>query len=379
MLTLPTSGVLTMTNSYSITGIFSRLIELIKKRLNSTTAWETMSTATFNMTDLSSACQMPMQNPRLDNSDLRELLAQATKKAATPDTESAIRHICNTSDDTEVKELVASTAARLRKQAEDANEDLRRHMETYAKNVDSVREQVTGVKLKKRGPDGLTDYEKELKIMIEDEINRLNDEHEKAVIRKQIELYGKSVAFNYSDQSGEWTLWPKTAEEYWRIAKEDFAIQRGEQESISPDALATMAEITNMIISLRDKHSGIPKSFMFTEKKPYHHNERHYIVPSHQIVNREGEGLTPVGRSALIRAKRDFDASIDSGEIYQVFMRLFCYLTMKERHLLYPVLCKQGPVVGIDDSTLSNISEVTSNDDFCLKYKEIYDIFYNVK
>ena len=81
-----------MTNSSNITGIFSRLIELIKKRLNSTTAWETMSKATFNMTDLSSACQMPMQNPRLDNSDLRELLAQATKKATTPDTESAIRH-----------------------------------------------------------------------------------------------------------------------------------------------------------------------------------------------------------------------------------------------------------------------------------------------
>lgn len=173
-------------------------------------------------------------------------------------------------------------------------------------------------------------------------------------------------------------LWSTTAEEYWRIAKEDFAIQRGEQESISPDALATMTEITNTIISLRGKHSGIPKSFMFTEKKPYH-KERHYIVSSHQIVNREGEGLTPVGYRALIRAKRDFDASIDSGEIYQVFMRLFCYLTMKERHLLYPVLCKQGPVVGIDDSTLSNISEVISNDDFCLKYKEIYDIFYNVK
>ena len=96
-----------MTKSYSNTGIFSRLIELTKKRFNSTTAWETMSKATFNRTDLSSVCQTPVQNPRLDNSDLRELLAQATKKATTPDTESAIRHICNTSDDTEVKELVA--------------------------------------------------------------------------------------------------------------------------------------------------------------------------------------------------------------------------------------------------------------------------------
>ena len=368
-----------MSKSYSVIGIVSRIIDMSKRKFNSTRSSETMSKATLNMTDLSSVCQMSVQNPRLDNSDLRELLAQATKKATAPDTESATRHICNTSDDTEVKELVASTAARLRKQAEDANEDLRRHMETYAKNVDSVREQVTGVKLKKKDPDELTDHEKELRILIEAKISKLNDEHDKAVIRKQIELYGKSVAFNYSDQSGEWTLWPKTAEEYWRIAKEDFAIQRGEQESISPDALATMAEITNTIISLRGKHSGIPKSFMFTEKKPYHHKERHYIVPSHQIVNREGEGLTPVGYRALIRAKRDFDASIDSGEIYQVFMRLFCYLTMKERHLLYPVLCKQGPVAGIDDSTLSNISEVTSNDDFCLKYKEIYDIFYNVK
>lgn len=68
-----------MSKPYSITGIFSRLIELTKKKFNLTTSSETLSKATFNMTDLSSVCQMPMQNPRLDNSDLRELLANDKK------------------------------------------------------------------------------------------------------------------------------------------------------------------------------------------------------------------------------------------------------------------------------------------------------------
>lgn len=344
-----------MTTPYSITGIFSRLIEITKKKFNLTTSSETVSKPTFSMTDLSYDCQMPMHNPRLDNSDLRELLAQATKKASTPDTESAIRHIRNESDETELR--------------------LAKDMELYAKNVGSIREEVMGVQLKKRDSGGLTEHEKELKVAIESAIDRLNDEHNKAVIRKQIELYARSAAFSYDDQEHKWTLWPKSAEEYWRIAKEDFAAQRGEQEIISPDVLATMAEITDKIIALRGKHSELPKglteTFMFTEKKPYQHNIA--------AVSHEDKSISPVACRALIRAKRDFDASIDTGEIYQIFMRLFSCLTLEERHLLYPVLCKYGSVVGIDDSTLSSISEVTSNDDFCLKYKEIYDIFYPVK
>lgn len=316
-----------MTTPYSITGIFSRLIEITKKKFNLTTSSETISSA--------------------------------IKKASTPDTESAIRHIRNESDEVELR--------------------LAKDMELYAKNVGSIREEIMGVRLKKRDPDGLTQHDKELQVAIEKAIDRLNDEHNKAVIRKQIELYAKSVAFTYDDQDHKWTLWPKSAEEYWRIAKEDFAAQRGEQEIISPDVLATMAEITDKIIALRGKHSELPKglteTFMFTEKKPYHHNDKHYIA----TVSHEDKGISPVACRALIRAKRDFDASIDTSEIYQIFMRLFSYLTLKERHLLYPALCKNRPVVGIDDSTLSSIPEVISNDDFCLKYKEIYDIFYPVK
>lgn len=364
-----------MTTPYSITGIFSRLIEITKKKFNLTTSSETVSKPTFSMTDLSSDCQMPMQNPRLDNSDLRELLAQATKKASTPDTESAIRHIRNESDEVELRTLISTTAARLREQAKNSYENMVKDMELYAKNVGSIREELMGVQLKKRDSGGLTEHEKELKVAIESAIDRLNDEHNKAVIRKQIELYARSAAFSYDDQEHKWPLWPKSAEEYWRIAKEDFAAQRGEQEIISPDVLATMAEITDKIIALRGKHSELPKglteTFMFTEKKPYQHNIA--------AVSHEDKSISPVACRALIRAKRDFDASIDTGEIYQIFMRLFSCLTLEERHLLYPVLCKSGSVVGIVNSTLSSISEVTSNDDFCLKYKEIYDIFYPVK
>jgi hypothetical protein len=332
-----------MTTPYSITGIFSRLIEITKKKFNLTTSSETISSA--------------------------------TKKASTPDTESAIRHIRNESDEVELRSLISTTAARLREQAKNPHENMVKDMELYAKNVDSIREEVMGVRLKKGDPGDLTEHEKELKVVVESAIDRLNDEHNKAVIRKQIELYGKSFAFTYDDQEHKWTLWPKSAEEYWRIAKEDFAAQRGEQETISPDVLATVAEITEKIIALRGKHSELPKglieTFMFTEKKPYQHNIA--------AVSHEDKNISPVACRVLIRAKRDFDASIDTGEIYQIFMRLFSYLTLKERHLLYPVLCKNGPVVGIDDSTLSSISEVISNDDFCLKYKEIYDIFYSVK
>lgn len=329
-----------MSKPYSITGIFSRLIEITKKKFKLATSSETIS--------------------------------NATKKVSTPDTESAIRHIRNEADETELRRLISTTAIRLQEQAKNKFEDMTKDMELYAKNVGSIREEVMGVQLKKRDPGGLTEHEKELKVAVESAIDRLNDEHNKAVIRKQIELYGKSFAFTYDDQEHKWTLWPKSAEEYWRIAKEDFAAQRGEQEIISPDVLATMAEITNRIIALRGKHSELPKglteTFMFTEKKPYQHNIA--------AVSHEDKSISPVACRALIRAKRDFDASIDTGEIYQIFMRLFSYLTLKQRHLLYPVLCKHGSAVGIDDSTLSSISEVISNDDFCLKYKEIYDIFY---